>query len=226
MQEAILALIDNLPILMEALGEAIPKMLVTVLDPTFWARMAIIIAVAFIRQIPNMVKAFIEGFGRGITDVVRGFDPVIKAFRDIGNIFDGIGKTLNNVKDAFQSLIDKIKGIGGGAFGGGGGGIFDPFQQIVGSIGGMFKGFQYGGLVAANGLIVPGQSTIGDKVPVRVNSREMILSQDQQSRLFSLLQGVIEGRGNERPVEIHTTVKIEEKELGRAIQRMTVNGWA
>ena len=40
-----------------------------------------------------------------------------------------------------------------------------------------------------DGGIVGGSSVSGDNVPVRVNSREMILNQQQQARLFNIAQG-------------------------------------
>ena len=46
-------------------------------------------------------------------------------------------------------------------------------------------------LKAANGLIVPGNSYSGDKVPVMANSGEMILSKIQQSKLFAALSAPI-----------------------------------
>ncbi len=41
----------------------------------------------------------------------------------------------------------------------------------------------------AKGGIVGGSSTTGDKIPVRVNSGEMILTKEQQSRLFAIANG-------------------------------------
>jgi hypothetical protein len=44
---------------------------------------------------------------------------------------------------------------------------------------------------AQNGLIVPGNSYTGDKVPVKANSGEMILDQNKQKNLFSMLSNPI-----------------------------------
>ena len=79
-------------------------------------------------------------------------------------------------------------------------------------------------LKAANGMIVPGQSTSGDRVPVRVNSREMILSLDQQAKLFNMIQQGFSS--NTRPVEIHTTVELDNRTLGKSLNKLQLNGWA
>jgi len=51
--------------------------------------------------------------------------------------------------------------------------------------------FAEGGVVepvhAAEGMIVPGDSYIGDKVPAMLNSNEMVINEQQQSGLFNLL---------------------------------------
>ena len=51
--------------------------------------------------------------------------------------------------------------------------------------------FAEGGVVqpvhAAEGMVVPGDSYIGDKVPAMLNSNEMVINEQQQSGLFSLL---------------------------------------
>ncbi len=243
MVQAIVALIDKLPILIEAIAQALPSAFATIASPLFWLNVSIAVVGAFIRQVPNMVKAFIDGFGKGVKDLVKGFDPVINAFK-------GIGDTFNGIKDAFQKIVDGLKSVtsAGGLLGGGsgfggigsivGGSMFGPVGAAIGGklkwaqggVPALARGYNYGGipeLRAAQGMIVPGRSNLGDNVPVKVNSREMILNLDQQARLFAMLQGQIEGnRGNSQPIEIHTTVQIEEKELGRSIQRMTLNGWS
>lgn len=59
----------------------------------------------------------------------------------------------------------------------------------------------------ANGGIVPGSSTSGDRVLARVNSGEMILNTRQQARLFALLNGTSLGvslpRGGEPSVALN-----------------------
>lgn len=63
-------------------------------------------------------------------------------------------------------------------------------------IDGWFGGdeFANGGIVrplhAANGAIIPGEHTIGDRVPVWANSDEMILNRNQQSALFNTIKGL------------------------------------
>jgi hypothetical protein len=65
-------------------------------------------------------------------------------------------------------------------------------------IGGLFGGNnakQYEKPIAkaANGLVVPGNSPTGDKVPVMANSGEMILNQMQQNKLFTSINSLEQG---------------------------------
>jgi len=54
------------------------------------------------------------------------------------------------------------------------------------------QGFEDGGIVGGN-------SPLGDRVPARVNSGEMILNKSQQSRLFSMANGNDTRSGNQTP---------------------------
>lgn len=61
------------------------------------------------------------------------------------------------------------------------------------------------GSMYAQGGIVPGTSTTGDKVPARVNSGEMILNQAQQANLFAMANG--QGGGGQGIV-VHESIVV------------------
>jgi len=63
----------------------------------------------------------------------------------------------------------------------------------------------------AQGGIVPGNSTTGDRVPARVNSGEMILNKSQQENMFRMLNG--SGGGGNMTV----TLMLDKKILAREI---------
>jgi hypothetical protein len=69
-------------------------------------------------------------------------------------------------------------------------------EWIGKGIGGLFGGnnakkYEKPVAHAKDGLIVPGNSYTGDKVPIRANSGEMILDQNKQKNLFSMLSNPI-----------------------------------
>lgn len=173
------------------------------------------------------ILEFAGSFGRKILDGASRFGTKIynSAINFGKEVVKGAGRVVTELVNGIKGSIGSIiPGLGGG------GGIFG---SVIGSVGGAIGsisdalGFAQGGvpaLVANNGLIVPGQSTRGDNIPVRVNSREMILTMDQQARLFKMLQGELDSK-NSRPVEIHTTVELDSRVLGKAIDKLDVNGW-
>ena len=74
-------------------------------------------------------------------------------------------------------------------------------------------GFQDGGIVGGN-------SFSGDRVPVRVNSGEMILNREQQANLFQQANG---GGGSGENVT-NITVELDGEVVGRAVSRQVRDG--
>lgn len=86
----------------------------------------------------------------------------------------------------------------------------------------------------ANGGIVGGSSFAGDRVPVQVNSGEMILNKSQQKELFSLANGggssdaiikAIDSLGA-RIASMQTVVSINSREIARAVRDERSSGFA
>lgn len=72
------------------------------------------------------------------------------------------------------------------------------------------------------GGIVPGTSFTGDRVAANVNSGEMILNRQQQSRLFAMANNGSGGGGQE--VVVPVTVEIDGEVIGRTVSRQVANG--
>ena len=71
--------------------------------------------------------------------------------------------------------------------------VSDAYNSIGNSMG--ERRYANGGIVkpiphAADGMIIPGDSYYGDRVPAMVNSGEMVINQKQQKGLFSLLSSL------------------------------------
>lgn len=77
---------------------------------------------------------------------------------------------------------------------------FGLFQQIVAS---LTPGFAAGG-------VVPGSSISGDNVLARLNSKEMVLTQTQQARLFRMANGREGGGSAQQPVTVINTLNSDE----------------
>lgn len=82
------------------------------------------------------------------------------------------GKELLRTGSSMLATLDNIYVALGLVFG----------SSLFGGISGFFKGFNEGGIVGGN-------STQGDKVFIRANSNEMVLTPQQQSNLFKIAQG-------------------------------------
>jgi hypothetical protein len=77
------------------------------------------------------------------------------------------------------------------------------------------KGYEDGGIVGGN-------SFQGDRVMARVNSGEMILNRQQQSNLFSQINGQSQ---SSQPMMIHTTVNIDGETVARGVSKQVANGF-
>jgi hypothetical protein len=70
----------------------------------------------------------------------------------------------------------------------------------------------------ASGGIVQGSSESGDKIPARVNAREMILNQEQQANLFDIIKNGGISSGN-------VIVQIDGVEVARAVRNQVRGGF-
>ncbi len=89
-----------------------------------------------------------------------------------GMILGAIGQIVLSYAQAMASTKDWVSWLAFGLTGA------SELASIIATV----KGFATGGIVGGN-------STTGDKVPVRVNSGEMILTKTQQARLFAMASG-------------------------------------
>ena len=101
-----------------------------------------------------------------------------------------------------------------------------PFNFVAAAAVGAAMAAQAARLSGVNfeqGGIVPGTSFTGDNIAANVNSGEMILNRQQQSRLFSLANGAEAGS---RPQEIvvNSTIMLNEEIVGEAVSRQVANG--
>ena len=122
------------------------------------------------------------------------------------SIGSSVGKTAGNIGGwaagaAAGAALGSVVPVVGTAIGGLLGGLLGSHYGekalgwVGGKVGGMFGGNNAEKYEkpahAQNGLIVPGDSYTGDKVPVMANSKEMILTQKQQSTLFNAISNPI-----------------------------------
>lgn len=77
------------------------------------------------------------------------------------------------------------------------------------------------GLNFEKGGIVPGTSFTGDRVAANVNSGEMILNRQQQSRLFQLANA---GGAGGQEIIVHTTVELDGEAIGKSVSRQVADG--
>lgn len=103
--------------------------------------------------------------------------------------FDGIARWFGETASSITDSVTKFF-----SFGHADGGVVQPSVTGIEGVSTLPK-FESGG-VSDKGLgkvqMVPGTSTQGDRVLTRVNSGEMILNKDQQTRLFNLLDGKVQ----------------------------------
>ena len=100
-----------------------------------------------------------------------------------------IGSIIPVAGTAIGGLIGLVGGLIGSHYG------EKALGWVGGKVGGMFGGNNAEKFEkpahAQEGLIVPGNSYTGDKVPIKANSGEMILDQNKQKNLFSMLSNPI-----------------------------------
>lgn len=101
-----------------------------------------------------------------------------------------------------------------------------PFNPVLIGIASALAALQTAAVFAAKpvakyaeGGIVPGSSFSGDKVPIAVNSGEMILNREQQSQLFSMLNS-----GGGKPISITVPLIVDGRQMAVANARYYNNG--
>ena len=147
---------------------------------------------------------------RSLGDVdLTNFESVQNAIGGINQMAGGTSKTLGAAGAACAALGSSMQQLGQDSAVAKTGMILGAIGQIVLSYAqamastkgwvtwlafGLTGAAQLAGIINtvkgfATGGIVGGSSTTGDKVPIRVNSGEMILTKSQQARLFSMANG-------------------------------------
>jgi hypothetical protein len=118
-------------------------------------------------------------------DVVEVADQMLGGVNNMVSSLEQMGVELP------EGLTQVLSSLGGVI------GVLQSIMMIVSAIKatqeiGTFLGlFKNGGIAgkAANGLMVPGNNYSGDRIPVLVNSGELILNRAQQGNIASQLQG-------------------------------------
>ena len=129
----------------------------------------------------NGISSVATGVWDGIRDVAGG---VLGTITDVAtNMWDGIGDIATSV---FSGIGDFFGGIGDA--------IGDAWDWTTGTVSDAASGawdfISSGFGLFSKGGVVGGNQTEGDNVLIRVNSGEMVLNPDQQSKLFGLIEGL------------------------------------
>ena len=115
-----------------------------------------------------------------------------------------------------------------------------PFNFVLAALVGAAQAVNLGKIASAQppqfaqGGIVPGNSTSGDRVPALVNSGEMVLNKQQQAELFSIANGGGAG-GNvvdainalgDRIANMNIVVQANAREIARLVRDERESGFA
>ena len=136
----------------------------------------------------NIIQGMINGItekGDELLDAAKG---VFGAVGDVAkNAVSGVSAGFGNIGNVLSGKTSVADGFSNG---------FAIAKKTVNKVGSSIRsGVEKAGKAIKdffrfeNGGIVPGSSTTGDNVPVRVNSGEMILNKSQQSKLFAMANG-------------------------------------
>ena len=142
---------------------------------------------------------------------VTNFDSIVNGLGSIKDLSGSTAKGLGAAAAACATMGSALQQLGSDSGAAKAGMIMSALGQIVLSYAtamtsaaetgwiswlafGLTGAAQLASIVAtikgfATGGIVGGSSTTGDKIPIRVNSGEMILNKSQQARLFSIANG-------------------------------------
>lgn len=142
---------------------------------------------------------------------VTNFDSIVSGLQSIKDISGSTAKGLATASAACVTMGSSLQQLGSDSGAAKAGMIMSALGQIVLSYAtamasaaktgwiswlafGLTGAAQLASIVAtikgfATGGIVGGNSTTGDKVPIRVNSGEMVLNKGQQARLFAMANG-------------------------------------
>lgn len=155
----------------------------------------------------------------GLNSLTSGFTTLGETLVNEGDAFNALGDiALNALADILAALGSQLAATAAlgiaQAFVTGGASLVSVAPALAGSV----AAFTASGAIKAaaakyeDGGIVPGDSYTGDNVLVRVNSREMILNQEQQAQLFDQLNS---GGGGQLSLVINLD--------GRQIAKNTIN---
>ena len=79
------------------------------------------------------------------------------------------------------------------------------------------------GIRAQQGAIIGGNSIQGDKIPVRINSREAVMTLQDQQEMFKLLREEKNGEKRNQPLTIN--LQVGEKQLSKVLLNLTEKGF-
>lgn len=229
--QAVINIIDNIPVLIEALIEALPTLIERLIVGLINALPKIINFL--LTQLPRIVTNFITSIVQKIPDIIKAFvaaipqiiNGFIKAFTDPNFISQmAVGFTTGFIQAAPQIAEALVKGIinainpfqsGGGIAGGILGGIGSVVGGIVGGIGSIF-GF-------AEGADVPNLAKYeGDRFgPVMLDAGETVLDSATARRLNQFLSG----QGQQSNAPINVTLQVGEKELANVLLDINRRGF-
>lgn len=242
----VLGIIEALPELIRGIFAALAE----AMDGTFWITLLIDAVKAFIRILPELFDAIIDGIIDLIVAVLKNtiigiWIQIILLFKDIivkivkiiweavkgwvkaiaNAAVDFVKKIIDGAKEFVKVLLDKVKsffvGSGGGA-GGGGGGIIGG---AVGAVRSVAKKIGF-----AEGGIVP-EGFPNDTFPARLTSGEFVIDRSQNKQLQGFLDSVGVGGltkgGDEdgKPQILTVNLIVGEEQLASAILNLNRQGF-
>jgi len=132
-------------------------------------------------SVEGLTVAALEGTQEGWNNFLNSILGNIGNFmKEMGTLFVSYGIVLEAFKNAFASPAVLIAG----------GIALIAVGSAISYL--ASEGFEDGGIVG-------GSSYTGDKIPIRVNSREMILNQGQQGNLFNMIRAGTTGQQSNVP---------------------------
>lgn len=153
--DGFIAFLDKLPEFTERITEAL---ITRFTDPTFIARMAVGIAMAFVKATAALPGAIFNGVKKGLES---SFDLIKKAF-DVGKI---VLESILKIASAIPNLFKKLFKFDGGGKG--------PVERFIG-LDFPFAAFASGGRVPGR-AITAGDSLKNDNVPALLSPGEIVL---------------------------------------------------
>ncbi len=168
-----------------------------------------------LRDIKDEQDEVNKGFAEFNQKVSQSAQVAANAFLSTEEGIKNLGKSvLNNVREVIKAyLAEAIAGSVAKALAS----VPPPLNLALAAVAGTTASALFNSIVpkANSGLIVPGNSSAGDRVQIAANSGEMILSKPQQRNLFSMLNG--SGSGG-RDVRVVGQLKASGRELRAVLE--------